>query len=125
MHCPYCGNLAEWVENKEIYGKNYGKSSVMCWLCRSCNAYVGCHNNSKKPLGTMANAETRKWRREAHKLFDPLWKSRKMSRAKAYGLLQGHFGSIIHIAECDIEMCKKIITFLIEKEKNERFKNKM
>jgi hypothetical protein len=24
MKCPYCGKKAEWVENKEIYGKNYG-----------------------------------------------------------------------------------------------------
>lgn len=54
MICPYCKRPAKWVENKEIYGKNYGKSYMM-WLCKPCDAYVGCHNNTKEPLGTLAN----------------------------------------------------------------------
>ena len=113
MNCPYCLNLAEWVENKAIYGKNYGKS-VMIYLCRPCNAYVGCHNNTRKPLGTMANAETRAWRKKAHEKFDVLWRgtAKRMNRAKAYGLLQSHFGFAVHIGESDVEMCKNIINFV-------------
>lgn len=64
MICPYCKKEALWCENKEIYGKNYGKS-YMCWLCKECDAYVGCHNNTKKPLGTMANKTTRALRIKA------------------------------------------------------------
>ncbi len=108
MNCPYCYNRAEWVENKEIYGKNYGKS-VMIYLCRPCNAYVGCHQNTRKPLGTMANRETREWRKKAHEMFDPLWRDGKMSRGKAYGLLQKEFGAVAHIGESDVENCKRII----------------
>ena len=80
--CPYCETEAEWVENKEVYGKNYG-DSVMLWLCRKCGARTGCHQNTSTPLGTMANEELRELRKQCHALFDPLWKSGKMSRKKA------------------------------------------
>lgn len=69
---------AVWTENKAIYGRNHGRS-FMCYLCRPCNAYVGCHNNTRKPLGTMADAETREWRKKAHAVIDLIWKSKKMS----------------------------------------------
>jgi zinc-finger-containing domain len=108
MICPYCDKQTVWTENKAIYGINYGKS-YMCYFCKPCNAYVGCHNNTRKPLGTMANAELREWRKKAHKVFDPLWKTGKMSRNKAYGKLNNHFKRSIHIGESDIVTCKQII----------------
>ena len=108
MICPYCHKEAEWVENKEIYGRNYGKS-YMCYLCRDCNAYVGCHHNSRKALGTMANAELRSWRVKVHSVIDPLWKSSKMPRKQVYQRLKKHFGRVIHIGEADIETCQTII----------------
>ena len=103
MNCPYCNKKAKWGENKEIYGRNYGKS-YMCYYCKDCNAYVGCHNNTRKPLGTMANAELRKWRMLAHAHFDPVWKGGQVSRKEAYKLIGN-----IHIGESSIEQCKEII----------------
>lgn len=108
MKCPYCSKEAKWCENKEVYGKNYGKS-YMIWLCKECDAYVGCHHNTRKPLGTMANRETREWRKKAHAVFDPLWKEGHMTRVKAYKKLNGLFCKEMHIGESDIETCKKII----------------
>jgi len=108
MNCPYCLNQAEWVENKEVYGKNYGKS-VMIWLCRKCDAYVGCHQNTRKPLGTMANKELRTFRKETHKVFDVAWRNKTITRDKAYGFLKSRFGFDVHIGEANIELCKKII----------------
>lgn len=130
MICPYCNQEAIWTENKAIYGKNYG-SSYMCYLCKPCNAYVGCHKNTRKPLGTMANAETREWRKKAHAAFDPTWKydtnvysgtstqkcqgkSQNIRRSKAYDNLSKHFGREIHIGESDIETCKKIIEVCVK-----------
>ncbi len=114
--CPYCDQPAEWVENKEIYGKNYGKS-VMVWLCRPCDAYVGCHNNTKKPLGIMADIELRTWKNKAHHIFDKQWKGRKRKfRVMAYKRLDEHFGFEVHIGESDVKMCKKIIEFCTEYE---------
>ncbi len=111
MICPFCKAPAQWVENKEIYGRNYG-NSFMVWLCKPCNAYVGCHQNTQKPLGTMANAETREWRMRAHAILDPMWKSGKMTRKAAYARLHWKFGREIHIGESDIAMCKAIIEYL-------------
>jgi hypothetical protein len=108
MNCPYCGKEARWCENKEIYGKNYGKS-YMCYLCKDCNAHVGCHNNTKEPLGTMANAELREWRKKAHAYIDPLWKKQGWRRGTVYRYLKHRFEREIHIGQSDIETCKKIL----------------
>jgi len=110
MICPYCNQPAEWVENKEVYGKNYGKSYMM-WLCRNCDAYVGCHQNTKKPLGTIANKELREWRKKAHLAFDPFWKKWGLKRQEAYQMLITKFGKEVHIGESNIDECKKIIAF--------------
>ncbi len=108
--CQYCGNDAVWCENKEIYGRNWGKS-YMCWLCKPCNAYVGCHNNTREPLGTLANKELREWRKKAHAKIDPLWKSGAVSRKSVYIALRNKFGKggEIHIGHADIELCKRIV----------------
>lgn len=68
MKCPKCNNEAIWCENKEIYGKNYGKSYMM-WLCKPCDMYVGCHNNTKVPLGIMSDKETRKLKMEVKNMW--------------------------------------------------------
>ena len=119
MQCPYCGNAAEWVSNAAIYGRTYGKS-YMVYLCRPCNAYVGCHNNTTKPLGTMANAELREWRVKAHNHIDPLWQSGEMKRSDVYAWLNRHFGKDIHIGESDVETCRKILSLNNQEAKNDK-----
>lgn len=113
MKCPFCNNEAPWVENKEIYGRNYGKS-YMAYYCKPCDAYVGCHNNTKKALGTMANAELREWRKKAHAHIDPVWKSGDKKRGDIYAILKEKLGRPIHIGESDIEICKKIIKIQLD-----------
>jgi hypothetical protein len=111
MICPYCNQPAKFVDNAEIYnGTRYGNSYMM-WWCRPCDALVGTHHNDPdKPLGTMANKELRVWRRKAHAAFDPLWKSKKMTRQEAYHWLYEQTGKWIHMGESDIEMCKLVIS---------------
>lgn len=108
MNCPYCGKPSKWCDNKEVYGKRYGKS-YMCYWCKYCDAYVGCHQNSRRPLGTMANKELRGWRMKAHRLVDPLWQGGGYKRRTVYLRLSEAFGKQVHIAESDIETCKEII----------------
>lgn len=108
IHCPYCGQPAEWVENREIYGRNYGRS-YMAYLCRDCNAYVGCHRNTRKPLGTLANFEPRELRKRAHAHIDPVWKGGALSRKEVYARLSAHFGERVHIGQSDIERCLQIL----------------
>lgn len=106
--CPYCLMPAEWVDNSAIYGKRYGKSYMM-YLCRPCDAYVGCHQNTKNPLGTLANKELREWRKKAHAIFDPMWRDGKMKRQEAYHWLKEQTGRWIHMGESDIETCKLVV----------------
>lgn len=123
MNCPYCKKQAVWCENKAIYGKNYGRS-FMCYYCKPCNAYVGCHNNSRTPLGTIANAELRELRKKAHAEFDPIWRNRSQkNRGKLYAEISRHFGKDIHIGESDVEMCKKILAWCVSKKKEIKYFN--
>lgn len=110
MICPFCNKEAIWCENKEIYGKNYGKS-YMCWLCKPCKAYVSCHNNTKNPQGTMATAELREWRKKVHKHIDPLWTSGFMDRNKLYSILSKKMGKTYHTGNTTIEDCKTVLSF--------------
>jgi len=77
--CPYCGKNAVLTDSAVVY---HGRSYGMIWLCRPCWAYVGTHKNSRKhaPLGRIANAELRDWKKKVHAAFDPLWKDGEMSR---------------------------------------------
>jgi len=110
--CPYCGNPAIYGPNEEFYnGRRYGKS-YMCYYCKPCDAYVGTHNNTTKPLGTMANPELRNLRIQAHLLFDPLWRSGKMTRNQAYRMLKDKMGKWIHMGESTVEDCQLIIQAL-------------
>lgn len=108
MNCPYCRKEAQWVANEQVYGRRYGKS-YMCYWCKDCDAYVGCHNNTKTPLGTMANKPLRELRKKVHSMIDPLWKSKKYSRGMVYARLNDTFGKDIHVGEADEVMCEELI----------------
>lgn len=108
--CPYCGERAEFVDSKIVYGKSYGK----IYLCRKCLAYVGVHKGTDKPLGRLANAELRYWKKAAHAAFDPVWKYGRFRgyRNAAYGWLAGRMGLSVeetHIGMFDVAQCKKAI----------------
>lgn len=114
LKCPYCKTEAVWCENKVVYGRNYGKS-YMIWLCPKCGAYTGCHQNTKQPLGTMANKELRELRVKCHELFDKIWKSGETTRKNAYKLLEEKTG-IKHIAWANEKECELIIKLLTPKQ---------
>lgn len=108
MTCPYCNQEAKYGPNEEYYGRRFGKS-YMCYYCKECDAYVGTHNNTTRPLGTMANRELRKKRMEAHALIDPLWREGKYNRSTVYRRLSDALGRNVHVGESNMEMCEEII----------------
>lgn len=119
--CPYCRKPAVLIDSKQIYGhndKNFGKF----WMCWPCDAYVGVHKNSKNfaPLGRLANKELRRWKQNAHVVFDPLWTSGKMTRTEAYAYMARRLGITkeeAHIGKFDVDMCKKLVELLCPKVK--------
>ena len=113
VYCDYCGRKAELVDSKIIYGRSYG----MIYLCRNCMAYVGCHKGTIQPLGRLANAELRYWKRAAHQIFDPLWKYGvfRGDRPGAYRWLAKEMGlpeEVTHIGMFSIEQCRQSIDII-------------
>ena len=90
MDCPKCNNPATFGPNEGFYGTRYVSSagSYMAWYCKRCSTYVGTHHNDPaKPLGTMADAETREWRARAHRVIDPIWQSGRTQAAPGPNIL--------------------------------------
>lgn len=78
----------------------------------NCDSYVGCPERTEKPLGTLANKELRKWRRNAHFVFDRYWQEGFIGRKDLYERLAKALGIPVeecHIGMFDVETCKKII----------------
>ncbi|MBO5020697.1 MAG: hypothetical protein J6D52_08545 [Clostridia bacterium] len=63
--CRYCGGKVILTDSSQIYGKDYGK----IFLCTTCNAFVGVHKKTEKPLGTLANSILRSKRKETHQVY--------------------------------------------------------
>ncbi|MYL57390.1 hypothetical protein GLW20_07710 [Virgibacillus halodenitrificans] len=87
VNCPYCEHEVVLTSNKEIYGKEYGNGR--CYLCRNCKASVGVHGGKKgkTPLGVLATKEMKILKKCCHDLFDPIWKSKQISRTNLYRAL--------------------------------------
>ena len=103
--CHYCCLVCDWSESsKFIYGTDYGP----VWFCPRCDAWVGCVGESKRALGTPANAEDRRLRKEAHAVLDPLWQQvaerdeipQSLARSRAYKWLSDTMG--ISLVNCHI-----------------------
>ena len=115
MKCPYCGAEVVLKDASYVYHTHKSEKWGKVWVCSNfpkCSAYVGCHKGTSLPLGRLANERLRTLKMEAHKQFDPIWKSGLMSRKQAYGWL----ANMLHIPfeEChigmfDIKMCQKVI----------------
>lgn len=114
VYCPYCGNRAELVDSIVIYRvRSYG----MIYLCRPCDAYVGTHRGTRRPLGRLADKELRKWKKNAHACFDPIWKHGRFKgkRNKAYSWLAEQMGLPVeetHIGMFDVSQCEKVIKIM-------------
>lgn len=111
MSCPYCGSNASLVSDAVVYGTDKYGMIYLCDNYPTCDAYVGVHEGTNLPKGSLANAELREWRKKAHTAFDRVWRG-KISRKKGYKLMQNLMGmdeKQAHIGEFDVEQCKMLI----------------
>lgn len=111
--CHYCGSGVELVNNSAIYGTEYG-GWPWAFLCvnKACRAYVGLHPFTGIPLGTLADAETRRARHLCKAVFNPMWQSGRVTRRQAYEWLAAALG--LSVAEChigwfDAAQCRRAI----------------
>ena len=114
IKCPYCGSKAVISKGNKIYGGLF-KSSYNFWICENypnCDSYVGCHGRTTTPLGSLANKNLRMWRKNAHTVFDTLWKTKGFSREYAYKWLAKKMAikpENCHIGQFDADQCKEVI----------------
>ncbi len=116
VKCDYCEKEALFCDSIVVYKwKSYG----MIYYCKDCEAWVGVHKGTRKPLGRLAKKELRELKCQAHFAFDRLWKKKKnkrAARAKAYTWLAKKLGieeEKCHIGMFDEETCKKVIDITI------------
>ena len=122
--CRYCGGVIKLIPAKMVYGESarrLGMEGEYLYQCQNCNARVGCHKGTTRPLGNVANEVLRLKRMEAHRVFDALWKSGRMTRTGAYRWLAGELHlrpDRAHIGGFEMDQCQKVIE-LCEKTNNE------
>jgi len=112
--CQYCGKQASLVSGQTIYPHRPDLYNKVFWQCEPCNAYVGVHVGSDKPLGVLANKELREAKRNAHGRFDLIWRGTNVTRSQTYKMLAVFLNIDIkdcHIGMFDVDMCKKVGDF--------------
>lgn len=118
IECPYCQAPARLVDSEELYGRSYGYA----WVCSKrpvCDAYVGCHPGTTKPLGRLADKPLRDAKMKAHQVFDPRWRNvqepgrtKRQTRMRAYAWLATQLGITnqeCHIGLFDLETCAQVV----------------
>lgn len=109
--CPYCGC---GLVHKQASAVSPGRDGwvLTCERYPICDSYVGCHQDTMVPLGTIANRELRLWRVRAHEAFDAQWRGAPGRRPLAYERLARDMGLTqdqAHIGLFTIEQCKKVV----------------
>lgn len=117
----FCGSRGVLASNSILYGREYGiGKAYFCERFPDCDGMVGVHPNGK-PLGTMIDGGTRKWRKKVHATIDPLWQSQERAKKKArgsvYGWLQritGMSAKDCHVGHFDAETCQRVLKLIEE-----------
>lgn len=122
--CRYCGGVIRLVPAKKIYGetsaKRLGLLNEKIYQCQNCNARVGCHKGTTRPLGNVANETLRLKRIETHQVFDAYWQGRGMSRTQGYRWLAKKMNlpdQRAHIGGFEMEQCQEVIALCMTEER--------
>lgn len=110
--CPYCGEFSVKVGGAAIYPHRPDLYEKTFYQCAPCDAYVGCHPGTTKPLGRLADEKLRRAKNRAHAAFDPLWKDEGMKRGSAYAWLADRLGikkEDCHIGMFDVDQCAAVV----------------
>lgn len=113
--CRYCGGVIRLVPAEKVYQaatERLKQQRQWIYQCQNCNARVGCHRDSKRPLGNVANEVLRLKRMETHHVFDAFWQSQGMTRTAAYRWLAKQMdlpAELAHIGGFEMEQCHRLI----------------
>ena len=113
IRCPYCGSPAVLRDASYVYGNNAFEGKIyVCSHYPACDSYVGVHQGTSLPKGSLANRTLRKKRIQAHQIFDQLWRKGIFSREEAYRWIGDKFclqTRQAHIGNFSNYMCDQLI----------------
>ena len=113
IRCPYCGSPAILKDASYVYGHHSSGGKVyVCSHYPACDSYVGVHQGTSLPKGSLANRTLRKKRIQAHQIFDQLWRKGIFSREEAYRWIGDKFclqTRQAHIGNFSDYMCDQLI----------------
>lgn len=121
--CPDCNSQAKLINGNEIGMK--GGTYYVCTNFPRCGTYIKCHPKTDVPVGTLANQLLRRYRHRAYHTFDGICqlKYSRLRKKGANATIQnirtlgylwlskqlGVDAQYCHIANFNIEQCKKVI----------------
>ena len=113
IRCPYYGSPAILKDASYVYGHHSSGGKVyVCSHYPACDSYVGVHQGTSLPKGSLANRTLRKKRIQAHQIFDQLWRKGIFSREEAYRWIGDKFclqTRQAHIGNFSDYMCDQLI----------------
>ena len=115
INCPYCGSRALLRPASVVYGERATDPAAPYYVCArypACNSYVAAHRATRLPMGTLADADLRRKRIQAHAAFDRLEKNGLMSKRQAYLWLQAKLNlpeQDAHIGKFSTFRCEQVI----------------
>lgn len=121
--CPYCNKATMLVTGEILYPHRKDLKKRSFYLCKKCDAYVGCFWGTENPMGTPADKELRELRVITHGYFDQLWKrapkgQKKLARTKAYKIMASEFKMTddeCHIGKFNFDVCLKVHDWVLKK----------
>lgn len=113
LRCPYCGRNAVLRKADFVYHETSLTDYLyVCSAYPECDSYVGVHEGTQKPKGSLANGDLRHKRIITHQIFDTIWKHGIMTRKNAYFWIQDIFGlppEKAHIGNFSEYMCDQLM----------------
>lgn len=113
--CPYCGKRSVLRPAEYVYGEDTIDAESLLYVCSgypACNAYVGVHEGTKKPKGTLADSELRNKRIRAHRALNRIVQAGCMSKDGVYFWLSGRLNlpyEETHIGYFSDYLCEQTI----------------
>jgi hypothetical protein len=114
--CRYCRSPVHLVSAEKVFpGTNL---SANLYFCEGCGARVGVHEGTGEPVGYLADAELRRWRRVLHQALDPLRREARWYPEPVHELIQDALDvpeERAHVAMLSIREIKNMIVWLMRK----------
>lgn len=115
IKCQYCGSQAFLRPASVVYGDLVDDPNAKLYVCARypfCNCYVAAHRNTLLPMGTLADPNLRRKRRETHDALNRMMSASGMTRKQTYQWLQTQLGlpkAETHIGHFSEFRCQQVI----------------